>query len=156
VRLPSFLARMGPMVRVAFTLGSLVVFGVAAAWGVMYVLQYRYENFSGPDVRPAFVELEPINLPIIVNGRPIESRTYVLVVETGLGQDMAVHTNMLRLRDAYISQMMILQTRRAPEDLNNTEFLLADLRRVSDPIVGTGIVRRVMLRLMTRHANPNA
>jgi hypothetical protein len=147
---------MGPMVRVVFTLFSLVLFAAGAVYGVMFVMEYRHQNFSGPDVRPAFVELEAINVPIITGGKPVATRVYVFVVETGQGQDGAVGTNMLRLRDAYLSQMMILSTRRAPENLENIDYVLSELRRVSDPIVGPGIVRRVMLRLMTTHANPNA
>ncbi|TAD91151.1 MAG: hypothetical protein EAZ99_03385 [Alphaproteobacteria bacterium] len=144
------------MMRVFVTLFGLVGLTIAGVYIVLFIQQYRYENFTGPDVRPAYVELEPIHIPILRGGVPIETRTYVLVVETGLGQDAGIRAQELRLRDAFVSQMNMLVTRRAPENLDNIDFVRAELKRVSEPVVGVGIVRQVLVRTMTRQANPNA
>ncbi len=136
--------------RMILSFLMLICIGGGIAGGFYLIRYLEQQQFQGDGGRPMYVELEDINISIIRNNAPAETRTYKLTLETRDGAPLKiVLQSRPRLRDAYINVMSSLATRAGPENLDNSDYLREMMVRKSDELLTPGAVRDVFIRNLT-------
>ncbi len=128
---------MRQVLRMILSMLMLIAIGGAIAGAFFLVRHLQERQYTDLNQPAAFVELEPIYLPIVRNGELAEGRTYVLVIETRDGAPLKqVLEERPRLRDLYFTYMTALSTRAGPENLDNIPYLKDQLLKASLEMLG--------------------
>jgi hypothetical protein len=132
-------------------LGFLMLFAIGGAVaGIVTYLRVKEETAVtaslSPTATPAFVELEPINVPVQRDDEVPETRTYIFVLETRPGLQEKVALQRLRLRDSYTKYLTALASRAGPENIENVPYLKGQLQGAANDILGPNVVQGVLIR----------
>src|SRR5579872_1111670 len=96
----------------------------------------------------AFIELEPVNVPIPRLDDAEETRTYIFVLEANRDAQLAVLEKRLKLRDTYTKYLTALAERAGPENIENIPYLKGQLQAAANELLGPNVVHGVLIRSM--------
>ncbi len=137
------------MVRIF--LGFLMLFAIGGA--VAGVITYLRIQPSAPleAVMPsradvAYVELDPVNVPIKRLDDGMETRTYIFVLESSRGNQALVLQQRLKLRDTYTRYLATLAERAGPENIENVPYMKGQLQTAANEVIGRNVVQGVLIR----------
>ena len=101
----------------------------------------------GPAPIPEFVEIAPFTLPVMRAGRVEQLVKVIIVVEVPPdGSIRIVYKSQRRLKDAYLSELYKLFSRRFVWESGNLEyFVRRRLMVVSEVVVGPGVVQNILI-----------
>lgn len=101
----------------------------------------------GPAPIPEFVEIDPFTLPVMRAGRVEQLVKVIIVVEVPSdGAIRIVYKAQRRLKDAYLSELYKLFSRRFVLESGNVEyFVRRRLMVVSEAVVGPGVVQNILI-----------
>ncbi len=138
-----------------FLLLILVVFlaaGAAAAW--FFLLRGDEATEVAAHVTapvPAYVEFEPLVLPLIQRGEVTQHITYRIMIEVDRTNEQKIHLAERQLIDAFISELHGLLALRYVREMDNAlPFLQDRLLLVSDRLLGQGVVERISLSQLSK------
>lgn len=133
----------------------LVVFlagGAAAAW--FFLLRGDETAEVAEPVAapvPAYVEFEPLVLPLIQRGQVTQHVTYRIRIEVDRTNEAKVQLAERQLTDAFISELHGLLALRYVREMDDAlPFLQDRLLLVSDRLLGKGVVERIRLSQLSK------
>ena len=99
------------------------------------------------DVREYFT-MPPFVIPVIGSDAVTRQVTLLVTIETiGIDNKEKMLDNRRRLQDAYLRDLYgVLAFRRADEQIYNLDAIQTRLRRISDQIMGSGIIDTVVVK----------
>ncbi len=142
------------MVRVLTTLFALVALGAAVAYFINFVKQREAAEYTAANTRPANVDIPQIDVSILRDGVPVETRSFQITVETVEGGPLkTVNENKTRLQDLFRQYLTSFAQRPGPENLDNQDYVKRELLAGGQQLVGEGSVRGIDIRANIRHIN---
>lgn len=134
-------------------LGFLMLFAIGGAVaGVITYLRIQPSAPVATDSGPmnaktiAFIELEPVNVPIPRLDDAEETRTYIFVLEANRDAQLAVLEKRLKLRDTYTKYLTALAERAGPENIENIPYLKGQLQSAANEVLGQNVIHGVLIR----------
>jgi len=138
---------------VRWFLGFLMLFAIGGAVaGVITYLRIQpstVQQALGTAAKPAnvaFIELEPVNVPIPRLDDAEETRTYVFVLEADRDAQLTVLESRLKLRDRYTKYLTALAERAGPENIENVPYMKDQLQAAANELLGQNVVHGVLIR----------
>ena len=124
----------------------LLAGGGAAAWWFLLRDAGEAAGFGSAGV-PDFVEIAPFTLPVMRAGRVEQLVKVIIVVEVRSdGSNRIIYKSLRRLKDAYLSELYKLFSRRFVWESGNLEyFVRRRLMVVSEAVVGPGVVQNILI-----------
>jgi flagellar FliL protein len=104
--------------------------------------------------KDVFVELDPLLLPIIGSNGISQTVSMVIVIEVGDDKAAEIVKHLTpRLKDAYIQDMYGVLSRRnaMPNGTLDVGMVKERLNKVSQSVLGEGVVKGVLLQLVQQH-----
>ncbi len=131
------------MIRVFVILVGLVVAGGILFGGYKLVQYAQNREYSDDNTDPVFVDLSPIVVSIAKDGEIVDSRSYQISLETREG---GPHREVLRekprLQDMAIKYLNAFAQRRAPDNIDNPEYMKRELLLACADLLGKDTVVR--------------
>ncbi len=151
------------MKRVAIFLVLLLVLGGGGVAGWWFMLG-RVPDQPGeeaqhqePGAQPIFVDLDPVTVPVIRDGRVIQHMTFVVVLQVETEEERGLVTkSMRRLTDAYIKELHVLLARRFVwDDGDIVPLVRKRLMAASEQVMGPEAVKEVLVKgIQSRKPQP--
>ncbi len=131
------------MIRVLLILVGLVVAGGIMFGGYKLVQYAQNREYSDDNTDPVFVDLSPIVVSIAKDGEIVDSRSYQISLETREGgPHREVLREKIRLQDLMIRYLNAFAQRRAPDNIDNPEYMKRELKLACADLLGKDTVVR--------------
>lgn len=140
------------MKRLFVIIPILLLLGSGAAW--WFILQAPNEPQvveQPPPPPPEFVELTPMVLPLIQEGKVVQHLTLKVVLEVPAGTVDDITSAERQLTDALFSELHgLLAMRYVREQQDMPGFLARRLLMVSERLMGRGVILKVLVSELAR------
>jgi len=126
----------------------VILFGIVVAVSILFggyeLVQYALNReYSDENTQPVFVDLAPIVVTIARDGEIVDSRSYQISIETREGgPHREVLREKVRLQDLMIRYMNAYAQRRAPDNIDNPEYMKHELLLACADLFGRDTVVR--------------
>jgi flagellar basal body-associated protein FliL len=133
--------------RVVLILLTLLAVGAAIAGSVIYVKESRDKEEARLAQIPAYVPLEQLFIPIFRNDQLVETRVYIMTLETRQGEPLQMLVRQKpKVRQLFQFYLNAFATRHGPENLDNDAYVKAQLIQASDEYFHEHVVYDVLLQ----------
>ena len=142
------------MKRAAIFLVLILFLGAAGGAGWWFMLREKpaetAEETPSQDeaARPIFVDVDPMTVPVIRDGRVAQHMSFVVVLQVDGEEELrVVYKSMRRLTDAYIKELHVLLSRRFVwQDDDIVPLVRKRLMAASARVVGREVVDEVLVK----------
>jgi regulator of protease activity HflC (stomatin/prohibitin superfamily) len=135
------------LARVVLILLTLLAVGAAIAGSIIYVKESREKEEARLAQIPAYVPLEQLFIPIFRNDQLVETRIYIMTLETREGPPLEMLVrDKPKVRQLFQFYLNAFATRRGPENLDNDAYVKAQLIKASDEYFHQHVVFDVLLQ----------
>jgi hypothetical protein len=143
--------------RVVLILLTLLAVGAAIAGSIIYVRESRDKEEARLAQIPAFVPLDQLFIPVFRNDQLVETRVYIMTLETRQGADFEMLLrDKAKVRQLFQFYLNAFATRRGPENLDNDTYVKAQLLQATDEYFHQHVVQNVLLvETLNRPATAN-
>jgi len=143
--------------RVVLILLTLLALGAAIAGSIIYVRESRDKEEARLAQIPAFVPLDQLFIPVFRNDQLVETRVYIMTLETRQGADFEMLLrDKAKVRQLFQFYLNAFATRRGPENLDNDTYVKAQLLKATDEYFHQHVVQNVLLvETLNRPATAN-
>ena len=126
------------LILIGFLLLGAAVFGT---WQVLSWLDRRAASKHENVTKPLYIKLDPIYVQIFGNGRVVENRQFVIMLETRAGNPYrSALRKSLPIRSMIIEDMARLVERTPPNNIDNLNFVRKQLLSNIEQRFGEGLV----------------